>query len=155
MRSGVVADVVAAAQLNTLVWGGRFNPIIAVGADAEPARSLIRDFRVDLLHAVADGARLQALVEEHDHLRWPFGAGMLLAPRGPNNEIEPTVVDVAPPLEHAWARTFRSSETSRFRTFRWAADDELAALFSVWLGEYAGELGERYRGLYETRLRAE
>jgi hypothetical protein len=94
-------------------------------------------------------------VEEHDHLRWPFGAGSLLAPRGPDNEIEPTVVDVAPALEHAWARTFRSSESSQFRSFSWAADDELAALFAVWLGEYAGEVGERYRGLYETRLRAE
>jgi hypothetical protein len=94
-------------------------------------------------------------VEEHDHLRWPFGAGSLLAPRGPDNEIEPTVVDVAPALEHASARTFRSSESSQFRSFSWAADDELAALFAVWLGEYAGEVGERYRGLYETRLRAE
>jgi hypothetical protein len=79
-------------------------------------------------------------VEEHDHLRWPFGAGSLLAPRGPDNEIEPTVVDVAPALEHASARTFRSSESSQFRSFSWAADDELAALFAVWLGEYAGEV---------------
>jgi DNA-directed RNA polymerase subunit RPC12/RpoP len=155
VRPGVVADAVAAAQLNTLLWGGRFNPIVAVTDDPEPARRLIRDFRVDLLHAVADDARIQALVEEHDHLRWPFGAGSLLAPRGPDNEIEPTVVDVAPALEHAWARTFRSSESSQFRSFSWAADDELAALFAIWLGEYAGEVGERYRGLYETRLRAE
>jgi hypothetical protein len=155
VRPGVLADVVAAAQLNTLLWGGRFNPIIVVGEHAEAARGLIRDFRVDLLHAVAEDARLQAVVEEYDHLRWPFGAGTLLAPRGPNNEIEPTVVDVAPALEHAWARTFRSSELSRFRNFRWAADDELASLFSVWLGGYASELGERYRALYETRLRAE
>ena len=155
MRPGVVTDVVAAAQLNTLLWGGRFNPIVAVADDPEPARRLIRDFRVDLLHAVADDARIQALVEEHDHLGWPFGAGSLLAPRGPDNEIEPTVVDVAPALEHAWARTYRSSKSSEFRSFSWAADDELAALFAVWLGDYAGEIGERYRGLYETRLRAE
>jgi hypothetical protein len=155
VRPGVVADIVAAAQLNTLLWGGRFNPIVAVGDDPEPARRLIRDYRVDLLHAVADDARIQALVEAHDHLRWPFGAGSLLAPRGPDNEIEPTVVDVTPALEHAWARTFRSSESSQFRSFSWAADDDLAALFVVWLGEYAGEVGDRYRGLYETRLRAE
>jgi hypothetical protein len=155
VRSGAVADVVAAAQLNTLLWGGRFNPIVAVADDAEPARRMIREFRVDLLHAVVDDGPLQAIVEEHDHLAWPFGAGSLLAPRGPDDEIEPTVVDVVPALEHAWARTFRSSDSSRFRSFGWAADDELAALFAVWLGEYAGDMGERYRGLYERRLRAE
>jgi hypothetical protein len=150
-----VDDVVAAARLNTLLWGGRFNPIIAVADDPEPARRLIRNFRVDLLHPIVEHARLQAVVEEQDHLRWPFSAGSLLAPRGPDDEIEPTVVDIVPALEHAWARTFRSVDSSRFRSFTWSADDELAALFAVWFGEYAGDLGDRYRVIYETRLRAE
>lgn len=154
-RAGSVDDVVAAARLNTLLWGGRFNPIIAVEDAPESARRLIRDFRVDLLHPLAEDARIQALVEEHDHLRWPFGAGSLLTPRGPDNEIEPTVVDIVPALEHAGARTFRNADGSRFRCFTWSADDELAALFAVWFGEYTGELGERYRGTYETCLRAE
>jgi hypothetical protein len=155
VRPGIVHDVVAATRLNTLLWGGRFNPIIAVADDPEPARRLIGDFRVDLLHPIAEDARLQALVEQHDFLRWPFSAGSLLAPRGPENEIEPTLVDIVPALEHASARTFRNAGSSRFRTFTWSADDELAALFAVWFGEYADELGERYRVLYETRLRAD
>jgi len=93
------------------------NPVVAVADDAEPARELIRDLRVDLLHPITEDARLQALVHEHDYLRLPSGAGSLLAPRGPENEIEPTVVDIVRALEHAWVRMFRSSESSRFRSF--------------------------------------
>ena len=31
-------DAVEAARLNTILWGGRFNPIVAVGEDAAAAR---------------------------------------------------------------------------------------------------------------------
>jgi hypothetical protein len=54
----------------------------------------------------------------------------------------------------AWSKDMRHRRNSRFRTFRWDADDDLAALFAVWFGEFDGDLGEYYRAFYESRLKA-
>jgi len=154
VRAGSRDDLVEAARTNTFLWGGRYNPIVPVGDDLDAARRLIADFRVDLLNAFADDVRIAALITEHEHLAWPMEMGSLLAPRGPDNEIEPTVLDVVPALVDAWEKTFRHHTDSRFRTFVWGGDDELAALFAVWFGEFQGDFGEYYRTVYEHRLRA-
>ncbi len=36
VREGVIDDVVAAAALNTMAWGGMFNPLIPVGRTSKP-----------------------------------------------------------------------------------------------------------------------
>lgn len=154
VRAGSRDDLLSAVRTNTLLWGGRYNPIVAVGEDLDAARRMIADFRVDLLHAVADEAAITQIIAEHEHLSWPLDMGGLLAPRGPNNEVEPTVLDVIPALVNAWERTFRHRTDSRFRTFTWDSNDELASLFAVWFGEFHGEIGEYYRTVYESRVRA-
>jgi hypothetical protein len=149
-----VGDVVAAARLNTFLWGGRYNPIIAVADPPNDARRMIADFRVDLLHPVAETEQIRELIAEHDHIAWPLGLGGLLARRGFENQIEPTLLDTVPAMVDAWSKEMRYREDSRFRSFRWEADDDLAGLFAVWFGEFEGDLGEYYRTVYENRLKA-
>jgi hypothetical protein len=149
-----VGEVVAAARLNTFLWGGRYNPIIAVADPLDDARRMIADFRVDLLHPVAETEQIRELIAEHGHLAWPLGMGGLLAPRGPENQIEPTLLDTVPAMVDTWSKEMRHSKDSRFLSFRWDPDDDLAALFAVWFGEFEGDLGEYYRTVYENRLKA-
>jgi hypothetical protein len=153
IRGGSADDLVGAARTNTFLWGGRYNPIIATD-DLVAARRLIADFRVDLLHPVTEHADGAQLIAEHEYLAWPREIGSLFAPRGPDNEIEPTVLDIQPALVDSWERTMRHRENSRFRTFTWDEGDELATLFTVWFGQFDGDLGEYYRTVYENRVRA-
>jgi hypothetical protein len=84
--------VVAAARLNTFLWGGRYNPIIAVAESLDDARRAIAEFRVDVLHLVVETEQIMQLIAEHHHLAWPRNMAGLLAPRGPENQIGPTFV---------------------------------------------------------------
>src|SRR5438093_462171 len=97
VRGNSREDLVGAVRANTFLWGGRYNPIIAAN-DANAARRLIADFRVDVLHPVAQDPQIEQLVAEHEYLAWPLELEGLLAPRGPENEIEPTVLDIEPAL---------------------------------------------------------
>src|SRR5437870_3069690 len=71
VRANSMEDLVAAAQLNTLVWGGVTNPIIPVGDDLDPAASLVTAFAVDVLHPVTDEPRFAEVVSRFPHLRQP------------------------------------------------------------------------------------
>lgn len=52
VRDGNVADLVKAATLNSLLWGGIYNPIIPVGAREELDDRLVSLFQIDLLFGV-------------------------------------------------------------------------------------------------------
>lgn len=62
------------ARLNATLWGGRFNPIIPVGARANErfADSLVRAFRPDLLLPVRPTKRLAQFIGGYPHLSGPF-----------------------------------------------------------------------------------
>lgn len=98
VRVGALDDVLASARLSTLLWGGRWNPIIAVSDVAEASEWLAR-FRVDLLHAVADTEPIRAVVDAHEHLSWPMGDDELMRVRYGEEVAEPTLLDVASAME--------------------------------------------------------
>lgn len=152
VRPGVIDDVVAAARLNTLLWGGLWNPIVAVGDAAAAARWLAR-FRVDLVYPVAGTDEIRAVAEAHPHLGWPMGDDELMRVRYGEEAAEPTLLDVAPAMEDFHAARGWAVERSQYRLFEWDADDDLAPLFVVRFGELHGDTGARYCGMFESQLR--
>lgn len=52
VRDGSIEDLVKSASINTLLWGGIYNPIIPVSEDIKFAEQLINFFSVDVLFPV-------------------------------------------------------------------------------------------------------
>jgi hypothetical protein len=136
VRRGHVDDVVRAARLATLVWGGADDPIIAVDEDRERTGRLIAQFRVDVLQPVVDDPMLAEAVAAHPHLAWPRSVDHLgtFGPIG--NSEEMLAVDVRLPISHLWNAHFSHGAASPWVWPVWKPDHELAALFSVLYGEF-------------------
>src|SRR6266513_6294151 len=71
VRHGEMADIMTAVELNTILWGGLYNPLIPVGSDHDFARQLVKIFRADVLHPVANAADVQTFFKFHTQLSWP------------------------------------------------------------------------------------
>jgi hypothetical protein len=144
VRGGAVEDIVTAARLNTLVWGGIFNPIIAVGKDTEKACDAVSQFELDVLHRVVDDPLLDPVVERFPFLQPPPD----LAMRGmfePAGDDELGLVDIRRLVDHYYERFVTLGGHTRAVLPQWPGDDPLAALFAVAFGEYGSDsLGQHY-----------
>lgn len=154
VRSGSLDDIRAAGRLRTLLWGGHADPVIELGDDPDSARRTVEDFAVDVLFPVADEPPLHEFIAAFPHLAWPIGESEILAPRGMDNEIGLTLVDVEGPIMDI-AERIHQDRLSRFRLFEWDDGDPHATYFCVAFGEYHGEHADRYRALFEGSLLAE
>lgn len=131
LRAGSLDDVNAAARFATLLWGGVFDPLIAV-TDGEQAARLIARFRPDVLFPVATDRTLDAVVAAHPHLAWPRALEYFdgLAP----HEDELPFVDVRPAISAIYS-DLRHEGASPWLRPTWA--DEGAPLNAVLYGDYA------------------
>jgi len=72
VRDGSVEDLVKASGINTLLWGGIYNPIIPVSADKEFAEQLMDLFSVDVLFPVSQTKEIDSLIKEYPFLKAPM-----------------------------------------------------------------------------------
>jgi hypothetical protein len=70
VRLGNVEDVRRVLRWTHTVWGGRYNPIIPVGAGVD-GKKLVSRFRVDALYPAIDDPALKSFADSFPHLRWP------------------------------------------------------------------------------------
>lgn len=150
VRPNEIGDVIAAATFNTALWGGIANPIIPIGPNRDLARQLVRLFRVDVLHPVAEDAEIRAFSAEHGHLTWPDqapgGSGLFT---GDEHRRWFDVLDMT-----AWYRIAKwAGGLGPFRVIRW--DDQmdlLAPLFACLFGKFQSP---QYREAYIAGLGAD
>jgi len=71
VRKGNMDDVRRSLLLTHTIWGGRFNPLIPVGAGINAER-LLRQFRVDVLYPASEDPELTTFAESFPYLRWPL-----------------------------------------------------------------------------------
>lgn len=76
---GSIDDLVKAAGLATLLWGGIYCPIIPVSADAKVAQQLIDLFNVDVLFPLVESPEINQIVEANRFLSFmhPYEMGLL------------------------------------------------------------------------------
>ena len=65
VRNGNIDDIVNASKLNTLLWGGVFNPIIPVGASDGLDHKLVKLFQVDMLLPIVETEEIRAFIEKY------------------------------------------------------------------------------------------
>jgi hypothetical protein len=78
-----MSDLLEAARLTSLLWGGLFNPFLPL-RDAETLDREVAAFWIDAMHPVAAGdASVADVLSRHPELRWPlFGEGLIVRGEG-------------------------------------------------------------------------
>lgn len=157
VRDGEVADIVKAAGLHSLIWGGIYNPIIPVGKDASLAEKWIKIFKVDVLHAVTDDPALKQVLNAHPYLSTSDNYSReFIVP----HEQQPHYVDVLNIVNHYWNTDIKHKEkgyVSNARLIKWDQSDALANVFALTFGFYPGlaELKNDYAQAFVKGLRAQ
>ena len=157
VREGHVEDVVAAARLNSAIAGGRYNPIIPVGASPDLCDSLIRLFRIDVLHSINDDAALATVVKLYSWLRWPHEIREQGLFQPTDSGVRLSVLDVRALVRFHWERYFQHpGHKSNCVLPKWERADPLAAVLALQFGEYADLQGleEQYTDAYKKGLKA-
>ena len=73
VEDGRIDDLVMAAGLNTLLWGGIYNPVIPISCERlEFAEQLLDLFSVDVLYTISENEAVVAFKESHSSLRDPI-----------------------------------------------------------------------------------
>src|SRR5438270_2798321 len=144
-------DLRRALRLTHILWGGRFNPVIPVGASS--AEELVRRFRVDLLMSVGDDPQVKEFIKQFKHLPWPvmLELGLFSGKRLPN------FLDITHPLRRIDKPNGILAEYSNQLTLiRWKDTDPLADVLLATFGGYPNlsEIGIDYPRFIRENLQA-
>jgi|SRR5215831_6681406 len=71
VQQGSIQDLVKAAGMNTLLWGGVYNPVLPVSGDGTYAKQLMHLFSVDVLVAVTHCPEIDKIMSDFPFLQEP------------------------------------------------------------------------------------
>ena len=72
VRDGSTEDLVKAAGINTLLWGGIHNPLIPISAtNKEYSNQLLNLFSADVLYAVSHTKEIDEVIKNSQYLKTP------------------------------------------------------------------------------------
>jgi hypothetical protein len=140
VRAGNFPQLRRAMHLSTMLWGGRFNPIIPVD-DAEHAKQLSELFHVDALYAVEPDPVVDAFVAANSHVAYPRFIGPFLLKGSDTTSRHPrtTLLDVGFVID-AHAREKEKDSASLAAGLGafpvWADDDPLSDVLLASFGVY-------------------
>ena len=123
-----IAVLGTAAEFNTCLWGGRYNPIIPC-REAQLALALVKLFNVDVLVPVHATESTASFIDRYPHLHLSS-----ILHGGPFHDRRCAFVDV----RHAVSRASRMPGFSRGKFYRpiWTDADPLAPLLPLIFGRY-------------------
>jgi len=155
VREDNIEDVIKAAGINTILWGGIYNPIIPVGRNKEFPSRLVKLFQVDVLYPVAQSSEIETFIKQHPYLEWPDHYGNILFAQN-GKGVKLTMLDISHIIGHWWEKEFKVRKKSNCVLFEWGENDPLAPVFSVEFGHFLSDtkLLYDYHQAYKQGLRA-
>jgi len=160
VRDGKVKDVLDAARLSSLLWGGIYNPIIPVGDREGLDKKLIDLFQVDVLVPISDSPEIKKFINRYKWLNWPLHyPGSLIYQDNQKKKKEIALVDVSDIIKILWKKEFRLSKEniSNCRLPIWKTSDKANNLFTLLFGSYPDkkEFGFDFNEEFKVKLQAE
>ena len=146
IQSGDVGAFRQAVRLSHTLWGGRFNPILIADREDE-ARRLIDLFRVDLLLPVGTADVVKAFSQKFPYLINPFFHNSIFIVEQ-NYQKRAQLLDIHNALVYLRDKPeWKDINNKGFQIYSWQADDPLADMFLIQLGDYpsADEIVIDYR----------
>jgi len=114
IEEGDIEAFRTAVQVNTTLWGGRFNPILPIGASTEAAENLASAFQVDALQDISTGKGITDFIDSLPHLKWPGYEKSLFVHRGGGTDA--TLLDIYHAVRKL-ARRPPAQSDKQFQTF--------------------------------------
>jgi len=141
VRDGNIDDLVAAAGLNTMLWGGIYSPIIPVSESTQVfVNQLIDLFSVDILYAVSHTREIDEIIENNTFLSDPshFSNGLFYEEGSTNKNIF-GFLDSINIVQYYWEKEFKY-KTKKYKSncvlARWDSLDTCSNLFSIAFGYF-------------------
>jgi len=138
VRNGNTEDLIEAASLNTILWGGIFNPIIPVSYENKSTDQLIDLFSVDALYAVAESDPIKEVLKRHDFLRCPHNfENVIYSLEG--DKAHTRYVDIINLILVIWDKEFKFAPQdykSNCTFIRWDNEDAFSTLYTLLFGSY-------------------
>jgi hypothetical protein len=160
VREGSTEDLIKAAGINALLWGGIYNPVIPVSANQAITERLLELFSVDVLFALAHSPETDKVIADHPFLREPhhYGENIFYEDWHTKKKLV-AYLDSISIVDFYWEKEFRHAAKdfqSNCALVRWNADDPLANLFAVQFGFYPDEydLLDDFEKAFRTGLKA-
>ena len=148
-------------RFNSILWGGRFNPIIPVD-DEQMASQLVELFHVDALYPIDDlDPVIRNFTEKYNHLKWPI----LYRPIVVNPKTTPqyppfvTVLDIYHALVSLHKEYVKDLPQPNVAAclYLWEEADPLSNILLATCGAYPPfvEIGIDYAGMMKRALACE
>lgn len=160
VRNGNIQDLLFAAKLNTLLWGGIFNPIIPIGAREGLDHNLVKLFKVDVLIPVVNGDEIKKFIEHYKWAKFPLmhdSSSILAGDINDTGKKVVKVLDISHLLKILWDENFKFSKPgdSNCVTVSWTPKDVDKDIFILMFGAYPKEkFVFKYEKNFKKALRA-
>ncbi len=141
IREGYVEDLVSAAGINSVLWGGIHNPILPISnKNNNLAKQLIELYSVDLLFALVETPEIISFKKEYPFLRDPaLLAEKIFYEDGHSKKLVPGILDIRNLFNLYWTRKFKTKPVdykSKFLQRKWDVTDPLCNVLSLEFGFY-------------------
>src|SRR6266404_5711566 len=140
-----IDEIVLAAQINTVLWGGIYNPIIPVGTNERLSSALVKHFNVDFLYAVSQTENLKNFVKDYEEKELPNDFHALIFQQDQGQTVRNNVLDISNIIDYYWDKESKSSRASDYVLPKWGETDPLKTLFNLEFGSFP----VRYNSIYK------
>ena len=158
VQKGDLAELDRALRLTHTLWGGRFNPIIPIGAaeeEDELPRVLIEAFRVDALYPLFPSAIVKEFIEGYPYLPWPKYERELYI-RSQHGSIA-SFLDVYHPLRTIHEEHIKNNPNPSVSStlYEWDETDPLKFVLLATFGSYPSrnDVGKDYSDFFVKNLK--
>lgn len=143
VRDGSIEDLVKASGINTLLWGGIYNPIIPVSKDMRFVEQLMRLLSIDTLFPVSHTEEIDGLIKKYPFLTNPghYDQNIFYEDWHTKKNIV-GYLDSLNIINYYWDREFKHKPKdykSNCVLVRWEDNDELKNLFSILFGYFPND----------------
>lgn len=142
VTEGKVDDLVTVAGINSLLFGGLYNPIIPISqSNNELAEHLLDVFNVDVIYSVNNDEHVRNFAEKYPYLQNPyFISTQLFYEDWESKKNKIMYLDMINIINYYWEKEFRHKEkripTYRHVIVKWANNHRFKDLFSLSFGFY-------------------
>ena len=155
VEDGQIDDLVTVAGMNTLLWGGIYNPVIPISCERlEFAEQLLGLFSVDVLYTVSENEAVVAFKESHSSLRDPT-YGDHSSHQDWHTRVYLNSYNI---VNYYWEHELKhkpNKEQSKYLLLRWDDGDPLRSVFALQYGFFPTEYDPRgyFERAFIERLR--
>jgi hypothetical protein len=157
VKEGDIDGFLNACEINTLLWGGIYNPIIPVGSNTYLTKQLIKLFSVDVFYSMNGDNEIKEVIAEYPYLKSPYHiTEEIFYEDWYSKKQLVSYLDVIHIIDHYWKEEFRHSGNSNCRYVLWKDSDNCSSLFVVLFGRYPQNLNLKfnYTNAFRNGLKA-